>query len=84
MIAELFTNPVLDFLRSKRTVGVFSCDDKSNSSFAIPRIWDAHDGSIVDLGHSEQAVFNLQGVNILPTANDQVFDSARDSHIAIS
>lgn len=61
---------------------MMSVDDKCGDDFAIPFVWQAHDTDLGDLGMCEQTILDLEWVDILAAADDEVFYPTSNADIA--
>jgi hypothetical protein len=56
---------------------------KGRDDLSIALIRQADDADFSDAGVAEDAVFDFEGVDVLPAADDEVFDAAGDLEVAV-
>lgn len=84
MIAQLRPDPRLDILLGRHARGVdFTSDDEGGDDLAVFLVGDADDGHVGHAGVGQETVFDLERVDVLAAADDQVFDAACDRDVAV-
>ncbi|TFB01286.1 hypothetical protein CCMA1212_006777 [Trichoderma ghanense] len=58
-------------------------DDEGGDGLAQPLVGDAGDGHLLDAGQLEEAVLDLERVDVLAAADDEVLDAPRDLDEAV-